>query len=262
MDLHNIANNINKLAEFCGKRDLNELSKAELLKRYGVSCSDVLILFGGSILEGWDVAAKAMLNGIAKNLVLVGGEGHTTESLRNVIKKAYPQIETENKTEAALMGEYLKFKYNIKDYYLENKSTNCGNNVTYVLQLLKENNIKAENAIIIQDSSMQHRMDAIFRKYNTGIEIINYAAYDVKVIVKDNKLVFDNPDIIGMWDMERYISLLMGEIPRLYDNENGYGPNGTGYIAHVDIPDDVLEAFEGLKLNYSNLIRVANPLYS
>lgn len=109
---------------------------------------------------------------------------------------------------------------------------------------------------------MQHRMDAVFRKYNTDINIINYAAYRVKVIVKDNKLVFEQPNILGMWDMEKYISLLMGEIPRLYDNENGYGPNGAGYIAHVDIPYNVLEAFENLKGKYENLIRVANTLYA
>lgn len=262
MKLQDIANNINLLAEFCGKRDINKLSKQELIKHYGILEADVLILFGGSILEGCNVAANAILNGVAKELILVGGEGHTTESLRKVIKKEYPEIETENKTEAILMGEYLNLKYNIKNYYLENKSTNCGNNVTYVLELLKRYKIKSNNAIIIQDSTMQHRMDAVFRKYDNNINIINYAAYKVKVIVKNNKLVFDKEDILGMWNIEKYMSLLMGEIPRLYDNENGYGPNGTGYIAHVDIPQNVLNAFENLKLEYGNLIRVANPLYA
>lgn len=262
MELQDIANNINLLADFCGKRDINKLSKQELIKNYDISEADVLILFGGSILEGCNVAANAMLDGIAKKLILVGGEGHTTESLRRFIKKECPEIQTENKTEAVLMGEYLNLKYNIKNYYLENKSTNCGNNVTYVLELLKQNKIKSDNAIIIQDSTMQHRMDAVFRKYDNNINIINYAAYKVKVIVRNNKLVFDKEDVLGMWDMERYVSLLMGEIPRLYDDENGYGPNGTGYIAHVDIPQNVLSAFENLKLEYGNLVRIANPLYA
>lgn len=108
IELQNIANNINLLAEFCGKRDINELSKSQLLKTYGIPCADVLILFGGSILEGFDVAGNAILDGLAKKLILVGGEGHTTESLRRMIKKEYPKIETKNKTEADLMGEYLK----------------------------------------------------------------------------------------------------------------------------------------------------------
>ena len=31
----------------------------------------------------------------------------------------------------------------------------------------------------------------------------------------------------------------MGEVPRLRDDEHGYGPLGRGFIAHVDVPDEV-----------------------
>lgn len=30
----------------------------------------------------------------------------------------------------------------------------------------------------------------------------------------------------GVWSVERYISLLLGEVPRLRDDANGYGPQG------------------------------------
>jgi hypothetical protein len=62
-----------------------------------------------------------------------------------------------------------------------------------------------------------------------------------------------------MWDIERYISLVMGEIPRLLEDANGYGPNGRHYIAHVDIHEPVLKEFDELKEEYGDLIRVANP---
>ena len=65
-----------------------------------------------------------------------------------------------------------------------------------------------------------------------------------------------------MWDVDRYINLLMGEIPRLTDNEQGYGPNGKNFLAHVDIPNRVVTAFEDLKPIYGNHIRKANPKYS
>ena len=65
-----------------------------------------------------------------------------------------------------------------------------------------------------------------------------------------------------MWDMDRYITLLMGEIPRLADNADGYGPRGKGFIAHVDIPNEVEEAFLELKEVYSGMVREANPLYA
>ena len=262
MELQVIAEKINLLADFCGKRDVEELTKEELMKKYGVEQADVLILFGGSILEGCNAAGKAMINGAAKKLMIVGGEGHTTESLRKKIKEEYPEILTKNKMESEIMAKYIELNYNIKDYYIEKESTNCGNNVTYALRLLKEKNISTENIIIIQDASMQYRMEAGFKKYAPSINVINYASYKVKVIVKNGKLVFEKSDILGMWDMERYISLLMGEIPRLYDNKNGYGPNGKGYIDHVDVPKDILDAFEYLKGKYGNLVRIANQLYA
>ncbi len=65
-----------------------------------------------------------------------------------------------------------------------------------------------------------------------------------------------------MWDMDRYITLLMGEIPRLSDNADGYGPKGKGYITHVDIPKEAEDAFEELKREYADMVRAANPLYA
>lgn len=45
---------------------------------------------------------------------------------------------------------------------------------------------------------------------------------------------------------ERLLSLALGEIPRLRDDENGYGPRGRGFIAHVDIPEAVEAAWRRL----------------
>lgn len=81
------------------------------------------------------------------------------------------------------------------------------------------------------------------------------------MIVKDSQLVYEE-DIKGMWDMNRYITLLMGEIPRLSDSIEGYGPNGKGFIAHVDIPGEVETAFSELKKEYAGMVREANPLYA
>lgn len=59
------------------------------------------------------------------------------------------------------------------------------------------------------------------------------------------------PDIRSsdLWDDQRFYDLLMGEIPRLRDDGNGYGPKGRGFIAHVDIPDDVEAAWTRLRTN-------------
>ena len=65
------------------------------------------------------------------------------------------------------------------------------------------------------------------------------------------------PEPEGMWDAARYVSLLMGEIPRLRDDADGYGPRGKGFIAHVDVPEAVLAAYEWLKARHPGATRDA-----
>ena len=56
-------------------------------------------------------------------------------------------------------------------------------------------------------------------------------------------MLFINKDIDGIWDIDRYLNLIVGEIPRLKDNEKGYGPNGKNFIVHVDIPDYITDNY-------------------
>lgn len=260
--LESIANNINILGDFCGKRDISELTSEQLFKNYRIQQVDVMVLFGGSILCGGDVLAQAMKNHIAKKYVIVGGSGHTTETLRLKMYEEFPNIETTELSEAEVFAEYLKHQYGLKPDFLECQSTNCGNNITYLLDLLKDNGIAFSSIIISQDATMQYRMEAGLRKYvSNNTKIINYAVYSAKVIVDNSALRYEK-EIWGMWDINRYISLLMGEIPRLSDDENGYGPKGKNFIAHVDIPSEVRNAFNELCNTYSGLVREANPLYA
>lgn len=60
----------------------------------------------------------------------------------------------------------------------------------------------------------------------------------------------------GVWDLDRYLSLLLGEIPRLRDGPSGYGPRGKGFIEHVDIPPEVEEAHAWLAGRYPQLLRL------
>ena len=60
-----------------------------------------------------------------------------------------------------------------------------------------------------------------------------------------------NNEINRLWSKDRFIDLIMGEIPRLKDDENGYGQRGRNFISHVDIPLNVLESYERL-LSYYN----------
>ena len=264
MDLKDTAKYINVLGNFCGKRDIDNLSQAELKCKFGIEKVDIAILFGGSIIAGGDVLAETMQKQLAKKYMIVGGAGHTTQTLRDTIKSLYPDlniVNDENLSEAECFARYLNLKYKLTVDLLETKSTNCGNNITFCLDMLAKNGIAVKSILFIQDSTMQHRMEAGFRKYLADdVKLINYASYKVEVVVKEGELTFAQ-DILGMWNLNRYISLLMGEIPRLSDDENGYGPKGKDFIATVDIPTEVIDAYNKLKNDYGNLIRIANDKY-
>lgn len=256
-----IAECINILGDFLGKRDIPSLTTDAIKNKYGIEQADLMVLFGGSIICGGDVFAEAVKNRIAKKYIIVGGAGHTTETLRKRVHAEFPCIETDGLAEAEIFQAYLEMVYGLKADFLECKSTNCGNNITYLLDLIREKGLSFRSIILAQDATMQYRMEAGLRKYITDTLIINFSTYRAKVLVKGSQLVYEE-EIKGMWNMNRYITLLMGEIPRLSDSIEGYGPKGKDFIAHVDIPIEVETAFSELKKEYVGMVREANPLYA
>lgn len=256
-----IAESINILSAFCGKRSVNALTPDRLQAAFGFEQADVMALFGGSILAGADVLAEAMNRRAAKTFVIVGGEGHTTQSLRDAAHAQYPDFPTDGLSEAEVFSGVLLRRHGLAPDFLECTSTNCGNNITRLLALLRQNGISARRFILTQDASMQRRMEAGLRRHAPEAQIISFAAYEARVVVRNGALAYAQP-IPGMWDIDRYLSLLLGEIPRLTDDENGYGPRGKNFIAHEDIPDNVRAAFEFLAGLHPSLVRTANPLYA
>ena len=255
----NTVESINIIGSFCGVRDVVELTQDALYRKYSIHQADVMALFGGTILCGGDVLAEAMRANVAKTYIIVGGFGHTTSALQKTMKELFPDIDAFNMQEAELFNTYLNRIYGLSADHLETASTNCGNNITNLLDLIEKNNISCKSIILSQDATMQRRMSAVMRKFRPELQIINYATYRAKVIRQNGELSFSS-EIKGMWDMDRYISLIMGEITRLTDDENGYGPKGKGYLAHEDIPPDVRNAFDKLLEQYE--VRTANPQFS
>ena len=257
------AHNLNVLGAFLGMRDIERPDRASLEKAFGIEQADVCVLFGGSILAGGDLFAEAIRKRVAKTFIIVGGAGHTTQALRDRVHEEYPQIETAGLPEAEVFAHYLREVHGCAADFLETKSTNCGNNITYLLDLIREQGIPCNSIILCQDASMQRRMDAGFRLHGPkDCLVINYAAYKACVTAdEEGRLTYASP-IHGMWDIPRYADLLMGEIPRLADTPSGYGPKGKGFIAHVEVPEKVMATFEELKAVFGDTVREANPLYA
>lgn len=260
--LSQLAAAANTLGAFCGKRDIAELTPAALEQKFGIRQVDVAVLFGGSIYSGGDLFAGAIRNRLARKFVIVGGEGHTTATLRRQICAVCPAMTTEGHSEAEIFAGYLQAKYGVPPNALECRSTNCGNNITFLQALLLEQTWPCRSILFLQDATMQHRMEATFRKFFAPETLlINFAAYQAEVVADDGKLCFATT-IPGMWEMERYLSLLMGEIPRLADDAGGYGPKGKNYIASVEIPESVLAAWQLLKTQFPDSVRIADAKYA
>ena len=259
MNLQTTAKYINTIANFCAPRDLDALTPQAVQAAVNTAQVDVMVLFGGSILAGGDVLAEAIKNKIAHTYVIVGGAGHTTETLRQRVHAEYPAIETANLPESEVFQRYLRAVHGCEADLLETASTNCGNNISCLLDLLRANGVPCRSIILTQDATMQRRMAAGLAKMAPDIRCLNYAAYRAKVVVQNNTLTYAQ-NIHGMWDVDRYVNLLMGEIPRLTDDADGYGPNGKNFIAHVDVPAEVRTAYAALQPVYGT--RAANPAFA
>lgn len=258
-DISGIINNLQIISDYLSQRDTLDVSK-EQTEKYFSGSADVIVLFGASILHGLYLFAKAIKEHPDAASVIVGGYGHTSATLISKIEK---ELNHSFATEAEALQALLMKRYNLQADYLETKSTNCGNNITFLLDLLQEQNIPCQNIILIQDASMQRRMTAGLKKYAPDMHVLNYACSQVKFDANPDTgeiIYIDPPE--GMWDMDRYITLMLGDIQRLQDNESGYGPKGKNYIAHVDIPDNVLQAWKELACIFPDKIRSANPAYA
>jgi hypothetical protein len=241
-----IDQSINTLVRFCARRDVPELTPAAL-----DGPADVAILFGGSILAGGDVFAAAMRAGVAARYLIVGGQGHTTDALRERLGWE----DAAAMTEAALFDRYLRQRYGLAVDLLEQESTNCGTNVTNALELLGAEGVPHNRLVLVQDATMQQRMDAGFRRHAApSTRIVNFAAHQTLV---DHALEYQDPPA-GMWPLDRYVSLLMGEVPRL----TGYGPAGRDFIAHVEVPGSVRRALSHLRESTDFVVRAADARWT
>lgn len=271
MSADDIARDMNTLAGFLGRRDVPELTQGALEARCGWRQADAMALFGGSILAGGDVLAAAMRAGVARTYVIVGGAGHTTQTFRARVRQLCPDLDfSDDACEADVFAAYLGSRHGLEPDLLERRSTNCGNNIGYLRNLLAERGVPCKTLILSQDATMQLRMEAICRHDWPEVEPVSYATYRARVVAGEEPPSASDPldalayegAPLGMWTPRRYLTLLMGEIPRLADDEGGYGPRGKGFLVHVDMPDKVTAAFGRLRDAFPECVRQANPRYA
>lgn len=241
---------VNEIAEFLAVRDISELNSNELKKLFGIKKVDVLVLLGNSIPYTVECVVEAYRNNLCNKILINGGIGHSTSILRDQVRKNKKLnfINVENRTEADIFFDIITKVYNVPSnkIIIENQSTNCGDNALKAITLLSKLDISYESLMLIQDPTMQLRTYASFLKYvdRRRVKLINYAPF---IPVIDDNLKLTNKDIEGIWSEQRYLELIMGEIPRLRDDINGYGPTGKNFIEHIDIPKEIEACYKKIR---------------
>ncbi|WZH39493.1 uncharacterized protein QYS62_000414 [Fusarium acuminatum] len=148
---------------------------------------------------------------------------------------------------------------------VEDTSTNCALNAINTRKVLDTYECTSPASIVVaQDPTMCRRTIAAFKqvyadKMDDAPILASWPTFIPRVAPKDfapseqtsnlasclryNVDGWNDSRNNGLWRMDRFMSLLIGEIPRMRDDENGYGPRGKGSIAHVEIPVEVEKAW-------------------
>ncbi len=249
---------LNDLSAFLALNDVGPAGPDGLPTDIADKGIDCIILAGNCVLETAEGAFRLVRSGVCPRLLISGGIGHATEVLRGKVAAhpAYRSVATEGRTEADILADMALTFWSIdrSQILVEADSTNSGENALFSRRLLEAGDHSAKTLLIVQDPTMQRRADATFRhvwRDCPDVSFLNWPTFTPRVSIAGGGLRFDLDGIGGLWPMERFIALVMGEIPRLRDDPHGYGPKGQGFIAHVDIPAAIEAAYARLKAGFA-----------
>ncbi|MDF7659563.1 YdcF family protein [Erwiniaceae bacterium L1_54_6] len=237
-------------------RDINTLAQwlaLDHMPQQGTLEADLAILAGHAVLPNIE-GVVALAKKYQLPLLISGGIGHSTPLLAQMMAAhpLYRQINTQGKSEAAMLGDIARVFAALPDdqLLLEEQSRNCGENAAFSQQLLDAEQWQPQRVILVQDPLMQRRTWETFRwqwrDRADAPEFISWPVFIPQVIIDSGMLRITGAPPQGLWSMERFLSLLMGEVQRLRDDENGYGPRGKGFFGHVDVPEAVEAGWQRL----------------
>ena len=256
------ASDVNLVARFLAHPQVPAISAAEPV--------DCIVICASAVLHQATVLFRALESrpDLTKTLVLCGGIGHSTALIYSAVSKhpVYHELasDVQGKPEARVLEAIFKRHFDVNKItsqgcriLVEDQSTNCGANAFKTKELLvKEGVTMPKTMIVVQDPTMALRTVAAFEKvYEYEVSVGRLVVKSAPIFVprmKDNdggKAAWDVDEVGAdeLWDVGRFYDLIVGEIPRLRDDVNGYGPKGKGFIVHVDIPAAVEEAWSRLR---------------
>jgi uncharacterized SAM-binding protein YcdF (DUF218 family) len=244
---------INTLAAFLALDDIGSGGRTDPFDQIAGTPVDCVILAGNAVLHTAESAFRLVKNGACPRLLLSGGIGHSSALLWQQVARheRYRSIPAEGRAEAAIFADMAETVWGIERSRLivEAASTNTGENAAFSRKALEEAGQRADVVLLIQDPTMQRRTDATFRhvwRDLVGVTFLNWPTFTPRLTLDEGEPRFENRGIAGLWSMDRFLALALGEVPRLRNDPSGYGPKGKGFIAEVAVPDAIERAHRHL----------------
>lgn len=256
---------INLLAGYLGypQLQLEDLSS--------ISPADCIVICASMILHQAEFLFHALQENpfLTKALVLCGGIGHSTQYIYEAVAQhsRFSSIsnDIQHLPEAWVLERILDTFFDRAvitsqgcRILIEDRSTNCGENALFSRKVLDDAGLqKLRRCVLIQDPTMMRRTVASFQKaYEERTEMPLFLSCPLLVPQVERS---EEPEgnlryamsEVQLWPLERFISLILGEIPRLRDDEDGYGPRGRNFISHVEVPVDIEAAWTRLRASFN-----------
>lgn len=179
--------------------------------------SDIILALGSHDLRVAERASQLYLEGWAPILVCSGGLGNLTSGI---------WTESEADQFAAIA---IKMGVPESVVFVENRSTNTGENILFTEKLLSEKGINPESFIVVQKPYMERRSYATFKKHWPH----------KSVVISSPQISFENYPTEDI-PVDRVIEIMAGDLQRIREYP------AKGFQIPQDIPHNVWNAFERL----------------
>lgn len=185
--------------------------------------SDLIIGCGCKNLSIPIKCSELLKQNYADKILFTGGYGKMTSG---VFKKSEAETYKEIAIENGINEDQI---------YMENKSTNTGDNFRFSLKIIEENNIKANKIIIVHNNLSQRRT----------LSVAKLVIKDKHISITSPKLSFNefitrlqqNLDL----NTNNIISIIVGDVQRIIIYPQ------LGWQVENDVPEEVINAYYTLK---------------
>ena len=181
---------------------------------------DCILVLGSHDIRVAEHASHLFLQGLSSQVIFSGGLGRLTDGIWN---RPEADVFAERAIDMGVPSDQI---------WIENKSTNTGENLKFVQKLLDEKQADYDSMIVVQKPYMERRAYATFKKHFPYKNCL----ISSPPLSFEEYCVSDDPEI----SPERVIHLMVGDLQRIWVYAD------KGYQVHQSVPDDVLKAYKYL----------------